>query len=136
MIELNWWAIIVAALVNMALGALWYSKALFGKKWMELMGKKEEDIKNSKKDLWKMYGVTFVGSLVTSFILALFMQYKEASTFLEGAILGILGWIALVVPTNLSNVIFEGKNAKLFYISIGFYLASLVIMGGILAVWQ
>ena len=119
-VDINWLAILVVALVNMALGALWYSKILFGKKWMELLGKKEEDFKDNLKTAWKAYAVSFVGALVTSIILALFMEYKEAVTFLEGAILGIMGWLALVVPTNLNSVIFEGKNKGLFYIQMGF----------------
>ncbi|MEO8637961.1 MAG: DUF1761 domain-containing protein [Candidatus Taylorbacteria bacterium] len=137
MIALNWFAIIVAAIINMALGFFWYSQILFGKKWMTLMGVKEVDMKKgmSSNDMWKNYGLTFVGAVITAFVLSLFAYYKSADTLLEGALLGALLWIGLVIPTSLSGVLFEKKPVNLYFINMGFYLVSLIVMGGIVAVW-
>ena len=45
--ELNIWAILVAGVLNMAIGASWYSEALFGKKWMAYLGFKKEELNPS-----------------------------------------------------------------------------------------
>jgi len=135
MIELNWITIVVAAIINMILGFLWYSPVLFGKKWMVLMGKNPEAPGEMPKDMWKSYLLTFVSVLVMSFILALFVEYKGASTFLEGAILGVMAWLGFVATTSLASVIFENKARELYYINVGYYLTALVVMGGVLGAW-
>ena len=39
-VDINIWAVIVAAIVNMVVGSFWYSKSLFGKEWAKLVGRK------------------------------------------------------------------------------------------------
>ena len=34
--DINIWAVLLATLSSMLVGALWYSKALFGRRWLEL----------------------------------------------------------------------------------------------------
>jgi len=41
---MNWIAIIVAAIVNFALGYVWYRPEVLGKRWSALTGKKMEDM--------------------------------------------------------------------------------------------
>ena len=40
----NWIAVIVATVAAFILGAVWYSKALFGNQWMQEVGLTEETI--------------------------------------------------------------------------------------------
>ena len=42
MTELNWIAIIVTGLIYFGIHMLWYFPFLFGKKWLELVGKESE----------------------------------------------------------------------------------------------
>jgi len=118
----------------MLLGSLWYSQILFGKQWMEAMGKKEDEA-DMHKNMWGAYSISFIGALLASFILALLVEYKLAATFLEGTILGIMAWVGFVLPFGLNGVLFESRNKKLFYINTGYYLLWFVLAGGILAVW-
>ncbi len=37
-VDINYWAVLVAAVVSMVIGALWYSPVLFGKLWMKYSG--------------------------------------------------------------------------------------------------
>ena len=39
---INYWAVLVAAVAYMILGAIWYSPILFGSAWMRLIGKTKE----------------------------------------------------------------------------------------------
>lgn len=42
--NINIWAVLACAIISMPIGAIWYGP-LFGKKWMEIVGMKEEDVK-------------------------------------------------------------------------------------------
>ena len=46
-VQLNIWAVLVAALSTFLIGGLWYSPAVFGKAWMKENGFTEESLKNS-----------------------------------------------------------------------------------------
>ena len=34
-VDINWWAVLAAAVINMVIGAIWYSPSGFGKPWMK-----------------------------------------------------------------------------------------------------
>ncbi len=48
---INYLAVFVAAAAYWLLGALWYSKAIFGKTWLEALGKSEEEAKKDHKPI-------------------------------------------------------------------------------------
>lgn len=62
-------AVLVAALVPMIIGFIWYNPKVFGKAWMEATGMTEEKGKQSKM------AVVFGLSLLFSFMLAFSMQF-------------------------------------------------------------
>ena len=45
-VSVNLLAVVVCAIVNMVLGALWYSPILFANSWMNLIGKSKEEMSN------------------------------------------------------------------------------------------
>ena len=61
--KVNIWAVILAGISYLILGALWYSPLLFGKQWMELNGFTEKDLKTNKP-LWMITLVTFLSALL------------------------------------------------------------------------
>ena len=44
--EINWIAVVVAAVGSFLLGGLWYSPAMFGKVWQREAGLTDEQLKN------------------------------------------------------------------------------------------
>lgn len=60
--EINLIAIVVAALVPMALGFIWYHEKVFGKTWMNAAGMTEEKMKNGNMAL--IFGLSFVFSIM------------------------------------------------------------------------
>ncbi len=69
---INLWAVLLAGIINMILGALWYG-SFFGKQWMKLAGKTKEDIDKSKSHMHKLYAGGFAASLIIAYVLALFV---------------------------------------------------------------
>ncbi len=96
--EINFIAVLVAAIVPMALGFIWYNPKVLGNAWMQASGLTEEKMKGANMAL--IFGVSFVLSLLLAFstqmlvihqfhIQAAFFDYREqikdASTS-EGAL--------------------------------------------------
>jgi hypothetical protein len=133
---INHVAVIVTAIVGMVIGALWYSKALFGSTWMKLTGMTDKKLKEmQKKGMTKSYVLGFVSLLVMSYILAYFLKLFDANTMGEGVATGFLIWLGFVATVMLNSVLWEGKPFKLYFINALHYLVALVIMGVILVAW-
>ncbi|MEE9225975.1 MAG: DUF1761 domain-containing protein [Bacteroidota bacterium] len=134
-VDINYWAVLVAAIANFGLGAVWYSPALFAKRWLALMKKSEAELEQMKKGAPRAYALSFVGALVMSYVLAHIVDYVQATTVAGGLESGFWLWLGFVGTTNLSGVLFEDRPTGLYLINMGYYLVSLLIMGTILAVW-
>lgn len=133
--NVNWLAVLAAALVNMALGFLWYGP-IFGKAWMKLSGLTDAKLNEMKnKGMSSTYVLSMLGALVMAFVMAQFVNISGASTVTEGALLGFWAWLGLVAPVQLTQVLYEGKSWNLYFINTGYYLVSLKLMGAVLASW-
>jgi hypothetical protein len=71
--DINWIAVVVAALMPMALGFAWYHPKVLGNAWMKEAGLTEEDIQGGNMGM--IFGLSFVLSL----LLAMFVN----STFIH-----------------------------------------------------
>ena len=130
--ELNYFAVLVAALSTFLIGGLWYSPAVFGKSWMKENGFKEEEMKNS--NMVKIFGLSFVLGLIAAVNLAMFLGPE--SDPIMGGVWGFaagFGWVATFVGTHY---LFERKSFKLFLINAGYSVVALTVMGVILAAWK
>lgn len=137
-VDINYLAVVVSALINMVLGFLWYGP-LFGKEWMKLTGLTKEKVEAMKKDGSKMqvtYGMSLLGAVVIAYVLAHFVSYLQVDTLFEGVELGCWIWLGFVATTMLNQVLYDGKPWKLYLINAGYYFVSLLLMGGLLAVWK
>lgn len=132
-VDINLLAVIVAAVVNMAVGAFWYSPTLFGKQWSRLSGRKLEDMKGDGNT---GYAIAGVGALIQGYILAHFVQYTGAVDFVEGLTTGFWLWLGFTGITMAVNNVFSGQPWKLWQIDSGYFFVVLLLNGGLLAVWQ
>jgi hypothetical protein len=131
--DINYWAVLVAVVVNMAVGAVWYSPNVFGKTWSKLLGKKMEDMKANGST---GYMVSTVGAVLQSFILANLIRDMGITTAMRGALLGALVWIAFVAAATAPDTVFSGRPWKLWKINTGYFLVVLLINGALLSVWH
>ncbi len=131
--HVNYGAVIVAAIVNMVIGFIWYSPGVFGKTWMSLTGKRMEDMRSRAGTT---YAGAFVTALITAWILARFISLTGAQTMTRGAVIGFWAWLGFIATTTLGDVLFGGRPIKLYYLTNGYYLVSLIIMGALLGMWR
>jgi hypothetical protein len=131
LLEVNFIALILVVVANTVIGALWYSPLLFGKIWIKAANL---DLENFDKDGAKIgYMLTMVAALVTGYVLTLLIQLLETPTIFSGAIIGFLAGTGIAAARELSPTFFESRNMTLYYISAGYHIVALTVMGMIIA---
>ena len=134
----NLLALLVAGILPMVIGSLWYGP-LFGKMWMKLMGTTEEELRESLSPI-KMYVVPFIMSLVMAFVLAhiiqAFSDAYEVTGLMTGLQAGFWVWVGFILTFGYQAVAFENKKIRLYGLSMAYNLLSLLAMGALLGVWR
>lgn len=137
MYTINFWPIIISAVVSFAIGALWYSPILFGKEWMNLMKIDESDIDETKnKGIWKSYLVHFITHIISLSVLAFFISLSASVDSSDGAFIGFIVWVGFVLPIGVSNLLWRKDPIKLVLIDKLQILATLIISGAIIGAWK
>lgn len=137
--SINFIAVLLAAVASMVVGFVWYSGRLFGKPWARLMGYTTESLKQAQKTLGKLYGISFVLALLTSYLLAHVIDMSQAfygsSALQAGITSAIFMWLGFVMPVQFTGEMFGGKKWKLFFINTGYQLASLLAQSVIIGIF-
>ena len=127
------WAMLVAALIRMVVGGLWFSPLAFVAPWQKIIGLTPEQMKTGMP---RAIAADAVGSLVMAFVLAHAVAYAQAATLGQGILVGFFSWLGFVAVVQFTGVLYEQRPIKLFFLQSGFNLVALVLMGALLAVWR
>jgi hypothetical protein len=131
MFGLNFGGILLALLINVSLGMIWYSPILFGRKWCDLIGQKTNQPSNPK--------TVYVVSALTACLGAVGMNILANWTKVNDPWGGILiGLLASVFPltVNLNNAVFSNQPKALYLIDNGYPLVVYILTGILFAVWK
>ena len=136
---LNLLAVLVAAISTMVVGFLWYSPILFAKPWMREMDYDPADkarVQEMQKSAGPAYMGSFVASLVSAFVLALFFHWLRVQSLHLGLMTSFHVWLGFVATVQLTGALFMKQSMKLFAINTGYQLVCYLAMGAILTVWK
>ncbi|WP_308636326.1 DUF1761 domain-containing protein [Paenibacillus silvisoli] len=124
--DVNYWAVLVATIITMVLGFLWYSPVLFGNAWMKQVGLKKEDMSGGGAGT---YVLTAFTAIAGAFLLALVLTLGgEDPTVSAGLAVGLIA--GLIVSAKIGmNYLFEGRSLQLFLITSGYHLVTFVLTG-------
>ena len=131
---MNYLAILVAAVVNMIIGALWYSPLLFAKPWMALNNMTPESMKNVNPG--PLYAQSFIAALVTYFFLAMAIQLTSAATAIDGMKTAFCVWLGFITTVQFTANVFSPKKIQAYFLDTGYQLAAILVAGVILALWR
>jgi len=128
--ELNYVAIGLATVAQFVVGSLWYMP-LFGKIWGTMHGfdkLSKEAQTEAQKEMWPLLVIEFLGRLVTTVVLALFL-FGLPDWNIWG--IAFFLWLGFVAPTQIGGVLFGGTPnewvRKKIAIMIGGSLVSLLV---------
>jgi len=113
--DLNWFAILAAALSAFLLGGLWYS-VLFARPWQRAAGVSDDQIRASNPVV--LFGGAFVLSLVASAAFAVFLGPEI--NLATGALYGFTAGLCWVTASLGITYLFERRPLVLFLINVGY----------------
>ncbi len=135
---MNYFAILVAAIVAWFAGALWYMT--LAKPWVAALGKTMEEFKAEqaanvgKPRAMVPFFLSFAAELVMAWVLAGTLGHLGPGqvTLRNGLITALFLWLGFVITTMAVNYAFSGRKPMLTVIDGGHWLAVLLIMGAII----
>lgn len=135
LVNVDYLWIFIAAVSQMILGSLWYSPILFGRQWMKLVGVNEKEIKQVSADMKKLYMASIIVSIVSAYVMAVFIQNLGIVTATGGAQLGFWVWLGFIGTSSAQGFIFSPKKKSwsLYVLENGYMLIGFMIMGAIIA---
>lgn len=136
-VDINWLAVIAATISSMLIGSLWYSKTGFLKVWLKYTKMTEKQFEQGAK---KAPPITIVTTFVTAFALAHFTYITNAffdNSFLQDALMTSLWvWLGFTATRFAMHGKFEQKPERLTFLTLGFELVSILVMGFIIGIMQ
>lgn len=127
MFDVNWLAVVLAALTGFAVGGVWYGPVM-GRRWMGAVGLTEEQVRQGSMPL--IYGGAFAFSLLASWTLAhTFATYTQDLSVLVKVMTAFGVALGFIVPAIGTNYLFSQKSKMLFFIDAAYWLLFYIAMG-------
>ncbi len=133
--ELNWLAVLGAAVAYFVLGGLWYSPAAFGKPWMRAAGI-EPDVEGPGA---AVYIAPLVGCIVAAIATGMLVVATGSDEVGDGIVLGLVTGIGFALTLIGTTAMFEPSkpNAALWgVITGGYHAVGFMIMAVVVSVWN
>ncbi len=129
--DLNWLAVIVAAIVNMVVGSLWYGP-IFGNVWMKAVGKTRETLGNPVVPMITSMVMNLLVTIGCAIILNNIAGLNLGTGILVGLVIGLL----FVTASSFTSNAFDGGN-RLLPVLFGAYQTIAITLGAIiLTLWR
>lgn len=138
MFEINIMAVLVATIVAYVLGFLFHGP-VSGKLWMKLAN--IQPTGNEKlSDMIPQLLWNLLAQFITVFIFAIVYLLASSSAYLEigiwgGVTLAFLVWLGFLVTSSSIEVIWMGRNYKLWLFEAGCSFVVMLSVGAIIASW-
>jgi hypothetical protein len=127
--DVNWLAVLAAAVARFAIGGLWFAPFAFGPAWGRLVRIDE----GARDRMVRSMVVDFIAGFVLAWVMANLFQFLGLNRFVSGARVAFFLWLGFIAMPFLSSTMYEGRPLRLFAITAGFWLVAVVMMGGLLA---
>ena len=137
--DLNWIAVLIAALAYFALGAIWYAPPVMGKVWIEAGGAQMGRADGDARPGPGIYLVPALGSLLSAIALAMLVEASETDSASEGLVLGLVVGVGFAISIALVTATFETTKPKPMVwgaVNAGYHLLGNLVAAVIIAAWQ
>ena len=122
--DVNLYAVLVAGIVPMIVGMLWYGP-LFGKRWLAMMEMTAEEVQEGFNPI-KTHGIGILLSFLTAYILAQLIAVH----------VGLMALVAFVIPAAHQSVTFEKRKAGLAWLNVAYNGVALIGQAVVIALWR
>lgn len=132
-VQINWWAVVLATVVAMVIGMIWYATPVFGKTWQKLTGKSEKDMKEMS---WMPVFFAIVANFVSAWVLAhlvflssYFYISRDYSWLSSALMTAFFVWLGFQLTMLIIHDSFEQRPIKLIALTAANQLVVLLSMG-------
>jgi hypothetical protein len=132
--QVNWLAVLVAALAYFFLGAIWYS-ALFRNAWIKATGVNTND-PNARKGFAGIMIASFITILITSVGLAMIITKIHSNGWTTGCKIGLIAGVCFSAATICNSYLYEKRPIALSAINSLYNIVGCVLAGIIIAIWK
>jgi len=144
---INIWAVLVASVVQFAVGAIWFGPKTFYPVWIRALGREvpTERVEMAKGETAMMFGGTYVAGLIQALTLALVIELARviSPTFGwgQGALFGFIFGAGFTAFGSLSHRLFGQADFKVYQgikvwlIEVGQDVTGLILAGIIIGAW-
>lgn len=129
--NVNLWVVITCTLINVFLGAVWYSPSVLGNLWAKEYG--FTDI--SKPGILHYLGAIII-AFIFNFVLDMMMHTFGVIGIGRGIAFGFFIWLGFIATTHFSGVLWARKPFIVYFIDMGYLLLNLIVLGAIMGAWQ
>jgi hypothetical protein len=131
---INYWAVVIAWLVNVVVGALWYSPMGFGKAWEKHTG--INILKIPEQEATRALVFVAVSGLVQAVTLAVVLNSMHVTEAVNGLVIGLVLWLGLTAATTVGVTLYQRRSLKFLWLNASYFLLVMAVNSIILAIWQ
>ena len=152
--DVNYVAVLVAAIAAMIIGAVYYLPAVAGKAWMNAIGKTEAEVRAAMTPRVLIAG--FVLAILEMSVLAAIEGWAGAVGVADGVMVALIVWLGLALPVGVAdgvmvalivwlgltlpaasmNVLFEGRPTALHWVYGVNSLIIFAVAGAVIGWWR
>ena len=129
--QVNWLAVLLAFVASMAIGFIWYLPAVLGKRWMEAVGKTEEDLRNTDGGAGIWVPMMAAAALTAILLAVLISKLGLDSALAGGSFAFVLAMVFRVGGHAIHNG-FAGRPAAVTLIDSGHDVLAVTAAGVII----
>ncbi|MDE1875050.1 MAG: DUF1761 domain-containing protein [Patescibacteria group bacterium] len=135
--NISYWTVIVATVVVMAIGYVWYSPILFGGLWMKSKGFTTESLKEKSKarSMAPVWGGMVLSTFIMAVVVAALFQSLIITSLGGMLLLAVCVWAAFSIHAAIGDYAFGGEPTAAFLIKIGHELVAIVALCLIIGIW-
>ncbi|TAL38908.1 MAG: DUF1761 domain-containing protein [Alphaproteobacteria bacterium] len=129
-IDVNFMIIVfIGVTASMIFSSIWYFPRIFGDEWMRLANVNPSVAQNVKRRML----ITFFANFAVAMTLFTILNWAGASSTLTGAAVGIWIGSGIAGMSLLIPYLWEGRPIRLFLITAGNMILSIIIMCAVMA---
>ena len=136
-VRFNYFALLVAALVNFIFEAIWYT--VFMRQWLSGIGHDHAWLMSSGVGPSFQY-IQFLAAYLCAFFIAMgisvVMQKTGEQSAMRGIKIGFALWFFFVLTDHITGDIFALVPIGSFLVNAGFWLIGMSVMGAIVGAWK
>lgn len=132
MFDINYLAVLVAAVASMIIGFVWYG-VLFKNAWIKAMKLKEGELDMERP--WVPYLISFITSTLLAAAFSMIFNVFPVTSLAGAALVALIMWVGFVALVMGRNYAYANKSTKLYAIDAGYVLVEMIAIALIIAAW-